>query len=136
MYGTKLNASQYDGDIIIEKGDVTIIGRLKPGYPRGQSDDPVEEQPIWQIERIESVELLASPAEEEEVNVAENVEQGEQEPSNEPSNEENNENQETVETSEEEPAVTYITRRKYPNGNEDYKFKISEAFNYTYEYRH
>lgn len=133
MYGTKLNASQYDGDIIIEKGDVTIIGRLKPGYPRGQNDDPVEQQPIWQIERIESVELLASPEEEEEVPVAENDEQGEQNPSNEPSNEEN---EETVETSEEEIVATYVTRRKYPYGNEDYKFKISEAFDYPYEYRH
>ena len=112
MYGTKLNASQYDGDIIIEKGDITIIGRLKPGYPRGQNDDPVEQQPIWQIERIESVELLAS---------------------NEPSSEKN---EETVETSEEEIVVTYVTRRKYPYGNEDYKFKISEAFDYPYEYRH
>ena len=99
MYGTKLNASQYDGDIIIEKGDITFIGRLKPGYPRGQNDDPVEQQPIWQIERIESVELLASPEEEEII-------------------------------------VTYVTRRKYPYGNEDYKFKISEAFEYPYEYRH
>ena len=135
MYGTKLNASQYDGDIIIEKGDVTIIGRLKPGYPRGQNDEPVEQQPIWQIERIESVELLASQ-EEEEVPVAENEEQGEQNPSNEPSGEENNENEETVETSEEEIVVTYVTRRKYPYGNEDYKFKISEAFDYPYEYRH
>ena len=122
MYGTKLNASQYDGDIIIEKGDITFIGRLKPGYPRGQNDDPVEQQPIWQIERIESVELLASPKEEEEVPVAENEEQGEQNPSNEPS--------------EKEIVVTYVTRRKYPYGNEDYKFKISEAFEYPYEYRH
>lgn len=122
MYGTKLNASQYDGDIIIEKGDITFIGRLKPGYPRGQNDDPVEQQPIWQIERIESVELLASPKEEEEVPVAENEEQGEQNPSNEPS--------------EKEIVVTYVTRRKYPYGNEDYKFKISKAFEYPYEYRH
>ena len=118
MYGTRLNASQYDGDIIIEKNDITIIGRLKPGYPRGQNDDPVEAQPVWQIEQIEITELLAA---------------SDHEPSNEPAQ---GENTETAETSQEETVATYITRRKYPNGNEDYKFKISEAFNYTYEYRH
>ena len=30
----------------------------------------------------------------------------------------------------------YITRRRYPNGNEDYKFIMADALNYNYEYRH
>ena len=102
MYGTKQNPSQYDGDCIIEKEDVTYVGRLKPGYPRTGNSDPVEQQPVWQIERIETIETV-----------------------------------ETVTIEGEETEVsTYTTRRKYPQGNEDYKFKISEAEQLTYDYRH
>lgn len=102
IYGSKTNAYQYDGDCIIEFNEVTYVGRLMPGYQRGNGAVPVEQQPIWQIEKIDT--------ETQTVIIQENSESREIE--------------------------KYITRRRYPNGNEDYKFIMAEALNYNYEYRH
>jgi len=109
MYATK-NANQYDGDIIIEREGTTYIGRLMPGYSRTASDLPVEQQPIWQVERIDQI---ATPL---------------------PSTSQQNEEQ----TNEEDPEQEYImtTRRMYPNGCEDYKFAIANYNTLTYDYRH
>lgn len=57
IYGEK-QAGQYDGDYIIETDDYTYIGRLKPGYPRTQNSPAVTSQNVWQIERIETQELV------------------------------------------------------------------------------
>jgi len=100
MYGAK-NSNQYDGDCILEIGDITYIGRLMPGYQRTAQDLPVESQPIWQIERVDTVETEI-PAQNE----------------------------------EDEPSYIYRTRRMYPSGIEDYRFAISDAANYEYDYRH
>ena len=102
IYGNKINPGQYDGDCIIEVNDITYVGRLKPGYPRSNGSDPVEQQAVWQIERIDCIETT-----------------------------------QTVTVDEQEVEVTtYKTRRMYPQGNEDYKFRMSEAEQHTYEYRH
>lgn len=62
MYGSK-NANQYEGDCILQQGDIIYIGRLVPGYSRTANDLPVEQQPVWQIERISiSEEQPAEPS--------------------------------------------------------------------------
>lgn len=123
MYGTK-EASLYDGDIIIEHEGVTYIGRLKPGYPRGATDLPVEDMPVWQIEQIATEEVVVES--EEETEIAETSQ----------SEEVTGDVTDDTSSDDEDPEVIYITRRKFPNGNEDYKFVINDYLSYTYEYRH
>lgn len=104
IYGTKAQASQYDGDCIIQIENIIYIGKLKPGYPRTANDAPVEQQPVWQIERVEMTT--------EKIQVY------------------------NPETEEDENVDKDIITRMYPNGNEDYRFAISDYLTYNYEYRH
>lgn len=133
MYGTK-EASLYDGDVIIERDEATYIGRLKPGYPRGAGDSPVEQMNVWQIEQI-STEEIVLPVEDEETE--ENTQEESEPQNNDDTPGEEDPAEDPAEDPDEEPqSVMYITRRKYPEGNEDYKFKISDYLSYTYDFRH
>ena len=73
-----------------------------PSYQRTSDDLPVEQQPVWQIERIDT---LATP-------IGEQTEPGQ------------------------ETQYSYKTRRMYPNGIEDYRWCMSQATEYDYDYRH
>ncbi len=126
MYGTK-DAALYDADYIVELDGDLYIGRLKPGYNRnGITDlDGVKALPIWQIEKITSVteeipqhEFLAIQGmSAEEIATELNMD-----------NEGNYDDETTHELN--------LTIRTYPNGNEDYKFRMDICASYTYEFRH
>lgn len=51
MYGQK-NSDQYDGDCIIQIDNIIYIGKIMPCYSHTANDLPVEQQAIWQIERV------------------------------------------------------------------------------------
>ena len=57
MYATR-NANQYEGDIVIQEGTTTYVGRLMPGYPRTGAE--VRKLPVWQIQRCTQTNIPAN----------------------------------------------------------------------------
>ena len=133
MYGSR-NANQYEGDCILEVGDVTYIGRLMPGYQRTGNDLPVEQQPVWQIERVDTLSIAIEDSQEDNLEDEETVVEnnsGDPEPGDDPQEQSEQANEE-----DEEDEYKYMTRRMYPNGSEGYNWVMALAETYTYDYRH
>lgn len=119
IYGNK-SASMYDADCIVEIDGDIYLGRLRAAYDRsGLSGMDILSLPIWQIERISSIEEEAADPEvympyegKTPEEIAES--QAEEEP-------------ETKDFS--------ITTHMYPGGNENYEFRMDLCASYNYQFR-
>ena len=56
MYAIK-NASEYNADYVLESGDFTYLCFIDPSKIDHTIATPIEQQPAWRIERVESKKL-------------------------------------------------------------------------------